>query len=60
VYIATNSGGTDYTLRASTSDTEVPLSSLGLTPGESYWAQVTSVGDAGLESGPSQAISFTY
>ena len=60
VYIATNSGGTNYQLRGSTTDTEIPLAALGLTPGETYWARVTSVGTTGLESAPSQPISFTY
>jgi len=58
VYISTD--GTTFSLAGVSTTTEIPLSMLGLMPGAAYYTYVTSVGEAGLESAPSEIISFQY
>ncbi len=58
VYVAPLGGA--FEPRASTSDTSVPLSGLGLTVGAIYSARVTAVSASGVESAPSSEVTFRY
>ncbi len=60
VYLSSDANAANFTVVASTDVTEVMLANLKLTVGKSYFTYVTAIGTNGLESAPSEMISFTY